>query len=423
MHNKNRRTRYGHLAAGLLLPALFYCPLVFPAEVHNPQQELIEALASGRDATALLKRLRHTATPVRTAADEAGGFDTQLQLYARQLHEFGAASNPDTDTVRALFDGYASLQAAHLLSEGRFDDAAQRIEAGAAGAEAAQRLQAARRSYRARFAAIGQPLDSLSKQYRAAENRDALAADPAFVKQLRKAANSTLEQITGHEHRPQPPILGSTFLPYRRLVLTQRAPGQGLPAVVPAYANANQAAPLGADLAGTLDAPLSQEILAQAKALGNDYIRIYEFVSNEIRTEWYAGSMKGAAGALRQRAGNDVDQASLLIALFRASGLPARYVQGVIELPIDSVMQSLGLNNAAHAVRALNLAGIPNTPVIRGGKVAAVTIEHTWVEAYVPYTNYRGTLVDASGSIWLPLAPALKKYKVVAASGIFSAAG
>lgn len=38
--------------------------------------------------------------------------------------------------------------------------------------------------------------------------------------------------------------------------------------------------------------------------------------SHEIDTEWYAGSLKGAVGTLRQGAGNDVDQASLLIVLF-----------------------------------------------------------------------------------------------------------
>ncbi|MEJ2066331.1 MAG: transglutaminase domain-containing protein [Reinekea sp.] len=181
--------------------------------------------------------------------------------------------------------------------------------------------------------------------------------------------------------------------------------------------------PDAADLVATIDAPLSPEILAHAEALGNDYIRIYEFVKNNIQTQWYAGSMKGAVGTLRQRSGNDVDQANLLIALFRASGLASRYVHGVIELPIEAVMDSLGLANANQAIRALGQAGVAHSPVIRGGRVVAVNVAHTWVSAYVPYTNYRGALVDTSGSIWLPLMPAMKSYQVQAASGLFQQAG
>ncbi|HEX9770200.1 MAG TPA: hypothetical protein VGA50_13590 [Kiloniellales bacterium] len=64
------------------------------------------------------------------------------------------------------------------------------------------------------------------------------------------------------------------------------------------------------------EAPLAAEILAKAAELGHDYARIYEFVRHEIDTVWYAGSLKGAVGTLRQGAGNDVDQASLLIVLF-----------------------------------------------------------------------------------------------------------
>ena len=53
---------------------------------------------------------------------------------------------------------------------------------------------------------------------------------------------------------------------------------------------------------------------------------------NEIDIEFYYGAVKGAAETLRQRRGNDIDQASLLIALMRASGVPARYVRGVVAL-------------------------------------------------------------------------------------------
>jgi transglutaminase-like putative cysteine protease len=72
--------------------------------------------------------------------------------------------------------------------------------------------------------------------------------------------------------------------------------------------------------APTVDAPSDDPaIVARAQALGNDPVRIYNFVHDTIATELYLGSKKGALGTLREGAGNDADQASLLIALLRAA--------------------------------------------------------------------------------------------------------
>ena len=150
-------------------------------------------------------------------------------------------------------------------------------------------------------------------------------------------------------------------------------------------------------------------------------MRIYEYVRNEITSEWYAGSQKGAVGTLRDGSGNDVDQASLLIALFRASQLAARYVHGVVELTVEAVADDLGLSDPAAVPDALARAGVAYTPMIRGGRVAAVQVEHTWVDAYLPYSNYRGAVVDYSGRTWLPLAPAVASYEWVEPSGILRA--
>jgi hypothetical protein len=58
----------------------------------------------------------------------------------------------------------------------------------------------------------------------------------------------------------------------------------------------------------------------------------------------------------------------------------------------------------------LTRAGIPFRAVRRGGAVASFEIEQTWVEAFAPYANYRGALLDVDRRSWVPLAPA---YKVV----------
>ena len=58
----------------------------------------------------------------------------------------------------------------------------------------------------------------------------------------------------------------------------------------------------------------------EAKALA-----IYNYVRDEIDYSYYADSRYGASGTLSQGSGNCVDQASLIVALCRASGIHARY--------------------------------------------------------------------------------------------------
>ena len=55
---------------------------------------------------------------------------------------------------------------------------------------------------------------------------------------------------------------------------------------------------------------------------------IFNFVKNQITYEYYENSQKGAAKTLSSGFGNCCDQANLIVALCRLSGIPARYSHG-----------------------------------------------------------------------------------------------
>ena len=251
-----------------------------------------------------------------------------------------------------------------------------------------------------------------------------IAADPGRAAsdavRLREVVSGILHELAAGTATSPPPALGT--LPYRRPSLAPRAPPSG-PPITPSYADPGPGAATSEDLEETPEAPLSAAILAKAEELGWDAVRIFEFVRNEIATEWYAGSLKGAEETLRQRAGNDVDQASLLLALGRASQLAGRYVRGVVELPVESVAASLGLADPGDVPRALARAGVAYEPVLAGGRIAAVEVEQTWVTVFAPYANYRGAVVDLTGPSWIPLAPALATVDWTPASGVLDEMG
>lgn len=160
--------------------------------------------------------------------------------------------------------------------------------------------------------------------------------------------------------------------------------------------------PLPADLAATDDVQLTPEIRALATSLSNNPMQIYNWVRNNIAFTPGYGAMQGAANTLQAKRGNAFDIASLLIAVYRAAGTPARYVYGTIEVPILRAQSWLNVDSAAAAQSLLTQAGIPNQAVMQAGQVSAVQLEHVWVEAFVDYTPSRGA-INKTPDTWVPV--------------------
>lgn len=392
-----------------------------PASNPRLDQRFVEALAQGADVGPLRQELRAAGAPQakrglpqsRLAAD----FNGALQRLRRAVTGRGEG-DAKTAELLAAYDG---LRATDLAFRARFAAERARLDAAGVGGDVRARLDEAERSYLEASAAILEPLSGPMDEMRRArkEKKQAAASVQARLAQALPRVAAALEE--GIRKEAPVRILGANGLPYRPLQLAARTP-VSTPAIQPSYLNPLDSASAPADLAGTVEAPLSGEILAKAQELKHDPVALFELVRNGVATEWYSGAMKGAVETLRQGAGNDVDQASLLIALFRASSLPARYVHGVVELPVETLGASLGVP-VAQVPSALARAGVAHRPLIRGGRVAAVEIEHTWVAVQVPYTNYRGAVVDVSGETWLPLMPAIKSYTETAPTGVLRQMG
>jgi RHS repeat-associated protein len=201
------------------------------------------------------------------------------------------------------------------------------------------------------------------------------------------------------------PLLGNQSLPYSQtsLALPLTAASTG---ITPVYARQTEIDVSEADTASDDLTTLSDAVLAQAAALDYDSVSIFNFVQQSVRVQWYTGVMKGADNTLIQQAGNDADAAVLLSALLRASSIPTRYIQGVVRIPADTLARATGIQDPARQLRLLQRHGRAVAPVIEQGAIGAFDMEYVWVTAYLPYGNYRGTLVDRSGHAWVPLMPA-----------------
>ena len=171
------------------------------------------------------------------------------------------------------------------------------------------------------------------------------------------------------------------------------------------------ATPVPTDTAPTEDVQITQAIRDLAASLNNNPVQIYNWVRNNIVFVPSYGSIQGSDMTLQTKRGNAFDTASLLIALFRAANIPARYVYGTIEVPADKAMNWVGgVTAPAAAINLIGQGGIPAIGVTQSGVVRWVRLEHVWVEAFVDYLPSRGG-VHRAGDTWVPMDASFKQYQ------------
>jgi transglutaminase-like putative cysteine protease len=174
---------------------------------------------------------------------------------------------------------------------------------------------------------------------------------------------------------------------------------------------AASAPPTPADLAETIEVKFTPEIRQLADSLGRNPVKIFNWVRNNIEFIPTWGSIQGAQLCLETRAGNAFDTASLLIALLRYSGIPARYQMGTIEVPIEKAKNWLGGFTDPRAAASLAASGgIPSAGTVeQGGVLRSIRMEHVWVRAYVDYAPSQAE-VNVIGDTWVDLDPSFKLY-------------
>lgn len=172
------------------------------------------------------------------------------------------------------------------------------------------------------------------------------------------------------------------------------------------------------DLAANEDVQISQEIKDLAQKLDHNPAKIYKWVYDNIEFVPTYGSIQGAAYTLETKRGNATDTSSLLIALFRTSGIPARYVSGTIDVPATVAKDWVGgVNNLGAAANLIGQGGIPNVIMTSGGKETALRMEHIWVEAKLDYLPNKGAIQTAGQNnpniddSWVPMDASYKRYE------------
>lgn len=129
---------------------------------------------------------------------------------------------------------------------------------------------------------------------------------------------------------------------------------------------------------------MTNEMIALADSLKTP-LNIYDYLSNNIRTEFYPNSRKGAIGTFELNGGNDVDCSSLLIAMLNHVGIKSSYITGNITLTIDKAMNLTGAHDANSA---LNILKLSDSNAVINSDNSSITFAHTWVSSIIDGKTY-----------------------------------
>ncbi|MDW8063855.1 MAG: transglutaminase domain-containing protein [Candidatus Caldarchaeum sp.] len=151
--------------------------------------------------------------------------------------------------------------------------------------------------------------------------------------------------------------------------------------------------PTAADLESTESTPVPMMFKRMARQMGGDVKSIFRYVRDNVLSDTYWAVMRGSLRTYYDLYGNSFDQASLLVALLRGAGIPARYVYGVVGVKSEVVMDSLGLWHKPTLLKILELSHLLDHYDREDDKI---WLRHMWVKAYVNNT-------------WLELDPFFKK--------------
>lgn len=134
------------------------------------------------------------------------------------------------------------------------------------------------------------------------------------------------------------------------------------------------------ELASTVDANASDPIIKEKAAeLDYDPAKITAFLNEEVGFEAYEGSLRGARGTLWSAAGNSLDEASLGVALFRASGIPARYASGTLSSTDTEFLILSMFPEETHLVGYLPTGTLGADPA-RDPELIALARNHYWLQ-------------------------------------------
>jgi uncharacterized membrane protein len=138
---------------------------------------------------------------------------------------------------------------------------------------------------------------------------------------------------------------------------------------------------------GTVDAdPFDKDMLMVTAVSTQDPLAAFETIRS-FTNDPYEGSLRGTRGTLWGEAGNSTDKASLLIAMLRSAGIPARYRHGSLDTAEAQTLLAT-MFPAAQGLAGYVPDDVETADPLNDPALIALVQDHWWVEAYLPGSGW-----------------------------------
>lgn len=136
-----------------------------------------------------------------------------------------------------------------------------------------------------------------------------------------------------------------------------------------------------------VEVQMTLEMLSKTEELGTPEA-VYEFVKNNVRNEFYYGSKKGAKGTFEELSGNNIDQASLLIAMLSYLGYTSTYASSFMKLSSTQAINWTCTNNLDTILNLFKYQTNGNVSVDNINSVSCIMPLQIWVQVEINGTIY-----------------------------------
>ena len=132
-------------------------------------------------------------------------------------------------------------------------------------------------------------------------------------------------------------------------------------------------------------------------------LEMYNYVRTHIASELGIKYRREADDVKATGKATASENATLLIGMLRDKGYDAKYVHGQAVLSEEQVKYMTGASSIDKAADVYKENGIKPTKLTSNGATIGLIVEHIWVRAYLPMTDYRGAKDNEGEYAWIDL--------------------
>ncbi|MBR6402543.1 MAG: hypothetical protein IKS48_04090, partial [Eubacterium sp.] len=141
-------------------------------------------------------------------------------------------------------------------------------------------------------------------------------------------------------------------------------------------------------------------------------LEIYNYIRTHISSNLGIKCRRSSEEVMNSGRATASENAALLVKMLRDKGYEAKYVYGQAILKADKASWMTGATSIEKAAEIYKENGIKYIKLTSGGSTVGLIVDHIWVRAYLPMSDYRGAKNNSGEYAWVDLDTYVKEHNL-----------